>query len=98
MYNLPHIQCNQPKKINLSLEKCKPYTILMRPNGSVGIIYMHSKYIISIAKFSEILFKYNNYLHCNNQLFAQVHSNKWQKVFPVPKVFFARTSCMARFL
>ena len=38
MYNLPHIQCNQPKKINLSLEKCKPYTILMTPNGSVGIV------------------------------------------------------------
>lgn len=38
MYNLPHIQCNQPKKINLSLEKCKPYTILMTPNGSVSIV------------------------------------------------------------
>ena len=39
-------------------------------------LWIYSKYIISIAKFSEILFKYNNYLDFNNQLFVQVHSRQ----------------------
>lgn len=95
MYNLPHTQCNQPKKLICHL-KSVSHTQYWWDLMDLWVYTCTVSILISIAKLKSS-FKTIITFIAIMQLFVQVHFNKWQKVFPVPISFFCRTS-WARFL